>query len=179
MKPVKDLLPPGLLPIYLYPRAFIAGGYAACPAKASDIDVWVMSKRLAETRDEILDHLDANQVGYDLSQAGTRTETASEAYDELPMVVVKVGHVTVRGYLPVHIMVTDAPDAQCLLSGFDISTHQVAILANGSMLMGQEWTSLAVLPIQLRETSSTTDRMAKITARYAEDRALQGVMSAR
>lgn len=34
-------IPEGLLPPGVESRAFIAGGYAACPARATDIDVWV------------------------------------------------------------------------------------------------------------------------------------------
>jgi hypothetical protein len=49
-----------MIPSYLLPEGtpyFVAGGWAACPALATDMDVWVLSRDpAATTRTNVLDH---------------------------------------------------------------------------------------------------------------------------
>ena len=165
----RNLLPEGLV-------AFIAGGYAACPALAEDMDVWVSTRLsrkpvlpLPELRQLILDHL--KQQGFMFApQDDTRqTEAGLEGY-EIEVNILKVAMVSGESLfesdyrLPIHILVTDANCSQ-VLEGFDISTHQVALTYDGPVV-GRDWTPLTEEPVVLKNSPKTPARLEKIRNRY-------------
>lgn len=169
-------IPPNFLPLALEQRSFIAGGYAACPQRASDIDLWVtdITGRLEQSREMILAHLGA--AGYHVTPETTREgfRVNGHGYDEMDCRILKVGYVTRDGALPIHVMVTDAPLLAVLLN-FDISTHQCAFIRQGDtwhnhLVYGPRWTPLNVYPLVLKPTTSTPGRLEKIATRYADMR---------
>lgn len=162
-----------ILPPYLRQSAVIAGGYAACPALAADIDVWVLVSPavLRQARQDILiplSDLDVH-VAPENTREAMRVGENSLGYDELDFRVLKVATITGLGRLPFHIMVTDAPAPLALLCGFDLSTHQcVLIRGQGGFdrVSGPDWTPVNYPPVVLRETTQTPNRVAKLVARY-------------
>ena len=152
---------------------FIAGGYAACPERASDIDVWVTTHDdLHSVRRCLLAHLSAQ--GYavfpETAELGVRVD--GFGYDEMDVNILKVAVIERSGKLPIHLMVTDAPVMAVLLH-FDVSTHQVALVPHYmgvQTIYGPEWTPLTDEPVQIKETSATNTRMEKIRTRYADMR---------
>ena len=158
-----------LLPASIRSQAFIAGGFAACPALASDIDLWVSSKNLFADRLDILAWLQqwgASFVEHPLPLVPALTEVDyQESYLSNGTPVLKVATVTVPHHSkPVHIMVVMG-DVNLTLAGFDISTHQVALTDNG-VVLGPQWTSILVPPVMLLETANTRARLDKIARRY-------------
>lgn len=162
------MIPKGLLPPDLMDNAFIAGGYAACPALASDLDLWVyvpQSQSLQAARTEILQWLESELWPFELQEDRRFNRlgpSASEGYDVIAgkVAIVKSPHMT----HPIHIMVVDRSPAE-LLETFDISTHQVAIVF-GNVIKGSEWTPVTVPPVMLKNTPTTPERMRKIAVRY-------------
>lgn len=157
------MIPRNLIPEDLEEQAFIAGGYAACPALAQDMDVWVFvdggHENLDEARNRVLEHL---QTFFDITEehGGTISD-----YQGVEVNILKVAFV--RGFnLPIHVMVCDAP-VGIVLKNFDISTHQVALTAHG-VVKGEGWTSPLEEPVVLErmENEHTQERLAKIRARY-------------
>lgn len=166
------MIPPTLLPDDLQRNAFIAGGYAACPALALDMDVWVKVDRndsLPEAKQRILDWLESTMWPYDAattrpSIVGTVGANA-DGYDGMGVFVQKVATVKSQ-YLthPYHIMVVNV-DPRTLIETFDISTHQIAI-AFGNVIKGSGWTPITEPPRVLKMTPTTPERLEKIAARY-------------
>ena len=175
MHPAYDLLPEEMRS-----QAFIAGGYAACPALASDVDLWVYVPQdddatqdedatLDDARRQILTRLKAENAGWVVEPEDESQTTPVDrcGYDNLAVSVRRVGRVQYcREKLPIHIMVVDAPVC-VVLQTFDISTHQIALTPDGDTVRGPEWTPLSESPVQLRDTPNTAARMEKIRARYA------------
>lgn len=164
--PVVQLLPAGLLPDHLAKRAFIAGGYAACPDLAADIDVWVdAGDRMTEVRQELLAHL-ADRRWAITPQDGTDSRRLDgEDYDgDLEVDIRKV--CVIPWNPPIHLMVTNR-GLKAVLAAFDISTHQVGIDPWGVRQEGREFTPLTESPEVLRHTSTTAARLEKIRTRYA------------
>ncbi len=174
---VRDLLPPGLLPPGLYGSAFIAGGYAACPERATDIDVWVrVSETLEAARANLLYYW--GLLGHPFSRYVTPSSSTNNV--ELPgredndggyalpsIPILQVATIAMRPK-PIHVMVTQARLDQ-VLSAFDISTHQVAINPLGLRILGPQWTPLDVTPQLIRVGgASTWTRLDKIMNRYAD-----------
>ena len=164
VKPPKDLTLPGLIPPGRH--WFIAGGYAACPALAGDIDIWILAhaEDLAAVRDAVLAHLKAIPIWVNEEDA---TEVGT-GYDEMPLHTRKVGRMFLFGK-HVHLMVTDATSPLEVLQNFDISTHHVAILPTGNVIEGPYFTPPHVPPRQLMQTSRTRERMVKICTRFGHD----------
>lgn len=169
---VQDHLPPNLLPRGMTRAAFIAGGYAACPELATDIDVWVMvdPTKLYEERRRILTHLvDHGFIPCAGTDAPVKEEFTGDrlGYEDITANILKVAEVWRGNQKPIHIMVTDAP-ALMLLLNFDISTHAIAFTDNGT-IRAPEWTPLHMEPIIVKNhmTRKTQDRFNKINARYA------------
>lgn len=162
------MIPRGLLPDELEGYAWIAGGYAACPPLASDMDIWVLCGDL--TRDVlgsldtyhalILKHL--TDAGHDITMEDENTKTAD--YEGYRINIHKVARV--EGAMSYHIMVTDAIDIMQVLDGFDISTHQVAIGPDGEIVRGRDFTNVRSWPQMLLNTPHTQERFEKITKRF-------------
>jgi hypothetical protein len=144
--------------------AFIAGGYAACPAMASDIDLWIFvddcggKYPLADVRKEVLAHIRSEGVYINEEDEASQTD-----YEGVNVNILKVGVVPYG--TKIHVMVVDAP-VHPVLCGFDISTHQIALLPSGEVILGQEWTPITAPPKVLIDTDRTAARLEKITNRY-------------
>jgi hypothetical protein len=190
------VIPKGLLPAELMERAFIAGGYAACPALATDMDLWVKVSDVGRTVDEsrqeteamqlgrtlILEHLEREFFPYEV-QENTVTSNG-DTIDGYPVSVMKVAVVNSPHLShPIHIMVCGG-SIQELLETFDISTHQIA-LSFGGVIKGPRWTPITERPVIIQSatgvsTQKTQERLEKIAARYGHsirtfNQALQGV----
>lgn len=161
------MIPDNLLPA-AYNDACIAGGFAACPSLATDMDVWVFvpkSATLEEAREAILQHLKAERF-YAKEEAEERRERSTdEGGYEISGRVLKVAKVLVA--MDIHILVTDF-ELGGLLSSFDISTHQVALVPGG-MIRGGDWTPITEPPVKLKDTPTTDARMEKIAKRYGHE----------
>lgn len=165
--------PADLLPERWRDEAFIAGGFAASPALASDIDLWVSvpsNWSLNEVRQEILDHLQS--TGCDFKELEDRRVSDDVFVDAEYMINLDMRKVAIihgeraMGYeKPVHVIVVNGGPVD-VLAGFDISTHQVA-LWRGRVLKGPQWTPLSEYPVKLKDTLTTDARMVKLTKRYA------------
>lgn len=142
--------------------AFIAGGYAACPALASDLDLWIPccsdGTRVEVARDEVWAHLRNMRI-----TAVEENEETITQYEGVNVVIMKV--CCVYYGVKIHIMVVDAP-LNAVLEGFDVSTHQVALLPSGEVFTGSRWTPITEPPVRLIDTPKTDVRMEKITNRY-------------
>lgn len=163
------MIPANVLPKQYEAQSFIAGGWAACPAQATDLDLWVSVDGDAETlnivRERLLDHF-AHQVNYRVSVEQS-DELARGYIPDTTFITRKVARLTnrVTGGL-IHVLVTTG-DVIDVLSAFDISTHQVAILPSGQVVKGPHFTTVSQPPIVLREGGPTTaERLRKITNRY-------------
>lgn len=151
-------------------RFCIAGGYAACPALAKDIDVWVYGvseAELQERRAELISHLALN--GYTL-QTEDCLDVPQPQYEHT-RTTLKVGVVTKGAGLPcgkpVHVMVTSAETIRDILDGFDVSTHAVAIGSNGYVVKHPEWTPPHEMPaLMTSRNEKSIERMARIAARF-------------
>ena len=174
-----------MLPVNLLPSgvaAFIAGGYAACPALATDIDVWVS----VDTHDAInpwdavwterlrlLNHLhqyfgftvtEEDQTGSVRDRNRMIVRDTFEGYN-LPLPIYRVATVRVEGAsLPYHIIAVGAGLDE-VLSSFDISTHQIALTEKG-VVTGANWTPITEPPQVITEKFTTPARLEKIRARY-------------
>lgn len=165
------MIPATLLPEDLLQRAFIAGGWAVCPTLASDMDVWVWvdttEESLSGAHDRILMWLEETMWPYE-PLSDSRMELPASFHQDgtygdvgiLKVAVVRSAHLS----HPYHIMVVDKGPVD-LLEHFDISTHQVALVA-GNVVKGSGWTPVTEPPRVLRMTPTTPARMAKIAARY-------------
>lgn len=156
----------------------IAGGFAACPALANDIDVWVYQQSdLSLARTRVLEHLGemlalAPKYGKPFvleAVTGSEQQQASERYQNMRVNIEKVAMVYGRNGFskvkPVHLMVTDAPDPSVILSGFDVSTHAVAIDQNGRVHT-QNFTHPGEKPQALLRNEKTPTRMKRIAERF-------------
>jgi len=169
------MIPKGILPSDLEDSAFIAGGYAACPPLAKDLDLWVFVdervQTLADVRQQILTWLDTEMWPYE-EEGGMRQEFGqvnNYPVSSRKVAVVRSPHMT----HPVHILVTNSQPAD-LLETFDISTHQVAIVF-GNVIKGSQWTPVTEPPRMLKNTPTTPERMEKIAARFGYSLTPQGV----
>lgn len=158
------MIPRNLVPESLYDQTFIAGGYAACPSLATDMDVWIFVDgslaNLEDARRQVLEHLQAH---FDVAeeQGGTIHD-----YQGVYVNILKVAFV--QGFtLPIHVMVCDAP-CGIILKNFDISTHQVALTPQG-VVKDDNWTSVMEPPVVLErmENEHTQARLEKIRRRYS------------
>lgn len=173
-----NLLPPGT-------EYFIAGGFAACPALAEDVDVWVPVDTLTASqpwetvwraRREMVAHLRAagfvfTEVDGDFSPRDRKRllfDSTFEGY-RMPLPIYRAGVVTIPGHrLPYHIILVGA-NVDEVLSSFDISTHQVALTARG-VVCGDQWTPITEEPKVILQKYTTDARLKKIRARYGFDK---------
>lgn len=175
------MLPPNLLPACYTDKAFIAGGYAACPALANDIDVWIPvdTGAAANPWDEVwtarrrlLDHLTAegfthtpeDNDGSPRDRNRLIVRSTFEGYN-LPLPIYRVATVqVVGGSLPYHLIAVGT-DLDEVLSSFDISTHQIALTTKG-VVRGEHWTPTWEPPRVITAKYTTLARLEKIRNRY-------------
>lgn len=159
--------PKNILPPDLEASAYIAGGYAACPALASDLDLWVYVQperdTLANVRQRVLDWLENEMWPYE-AEENTHKMIGEDA-NGYSLASMKVSTVRSPHWShPVHIMVTTAQPRD-LIETFDISTHQIAIVF-GQVIKGSGWTPIIEPPVVLKMTSTTPERLEKIRKRF-------------
>lgn len=174
-----DLLPPWAHAL----QPFIAGGYAACPALAQDVDVWLPMPDFVEweqvqaTRDQLARYLhetfgarftvqDGQGSKRDTIPAWDRHRLLSHAEGYvMPIPIYRAGSVDYPGAsLPYHLIVVGG-DVDDVLSSFDITTHQVALTSKG-VVRGEQWTPPWVRGTVLHQKYTTPERMRKLEARY-------------
>ena len=175
-----------MFPIELLPEAFqkqwcVAGGYAACPALSNDVDVWVYrvpTLQLDDTREQLLEHLNTvahieNVPAHRSLQyhviPGEETRTAEsycQEFIQIKKVAIVYGRRTYHDMKPVHVVVTDAQNPGVIITGFDISTHAVAIEWNGRVWK-TGYTAPQERPRRLRIANEHTEpRMIRICERF-------------
>lgn len=142
----------------------IAGGFAACPDKASDCDVWVLKGTdgsLTEARDSIIQTLIAFDVSF--VEEATNWDEVQESYTTgINLGSMKVARLADGR----HIVVTNAESAAEILDHFDVSTHQVALTSDGELVRGSGFTPIDQPPVALLHNEKTDGRMEKVSRRY-------------
>jgi hypothetical protein len=157
------MVPRNLLPA-AYPYYLVAGGWAVCPALATDMDVFVLvgpNADLQTVRQEILDHLKTEAFDH-TEQDETRE---FQGYEGL----VGIGKVATVDLFPstvIHIMVANTTRYEDVLGSFDLSTCMVGITESGQVVKGDYWTPPTMLPTVLKDTPSTPARRAKYIERF-------------
>jgi hypothetical protein len=173
------MIPTNLLPEEYRGQWCVAGGFAACPALAEDIDVWVHGIPTADleaARTKILEHLvkiqfpaHARSAQFVFEEAvETRTQASyMQEFIQIKKVAKIYGRRSWRELKPIHIMVTDAPGgAGSIIAGFDISTHAVAIDHDGRVWTNR-YTHPGLEPQRLASANEYTEpRMQRVCARY-------------
>ena len=178
-----------LLPAPYDETAFIAGGFAACPALAEDVDLWCPVDttdandpfvRVWEERDRVADSLRAAFGAWFTEHDGNDTvrskpplpphilhgklRSTFEGY-HLAIPIRRVGVLDIPGHsLPYHIIMVGA-DIDEVLSSFDISTHQVALTSRG-VVRGEHYTAPFEPPVVIQQKYTTDARIARIRQRY-------------
>lgn len=170
-----------MVPSYLIPegmRYFVAGGFAVCPALASDIDVWFMveGKPVTEVINKLVAHLTRWQtmgaIDVDFSYINGRV------YHELHGTLNVATIAASDDRKAMHIMVTD-DSPQDTIDDFDLSVCQVAITDNGEVYRGEHWTAPGA-PIKILKKSAkydprTAERLTKYIRRFGQPGTAYGV----
>ncbi len=154
---------------------YIAGGYAACPALADDIDIWVryvhragssLSSESTRLYEEIKrEELKRNLHRFDLlaePPIEVRRVVAIERYATNHVCKIKCGE------QKFDILFSEDP-IEHILAAFDISTHQIAMNTRTlEVIKGDRWTPITEPPLflQLSSTDKEKERMKKICKRY-------------
>jgi hypothetical protein len=179
------MIPRSLLPEQYHESAFIAGGFAACPALASDVDIWVSVEvgQCNAVRAGILQHLIDSNVSHqeedgegsprrrfqdDRTLANSQLLSTFEGYHTI-LRLRRVASVELPGHtLPYHLIVIEGSIDEVLAS-FDISTHQVALTTRG-VVRGEHWTPIHVPPVVITHKYTTPERLCKVRERYGFDK---------
>jgi hypothetical protein len=161
------MIPCGLFPDEIAMRTYIAGGWAACPALAGDMDLWVLCPegRLEQERLKLLGILQTHE-GVEAVEDVQR-ETGHD-YDGIVHQIRKVAKIEYNG-TKIHLMVTDAPDVFALLDGFDITTHCVAIDPFGMVIRGRYFSAVnqPVHSVDGNSNEKSQSRWERIRDRFA------------
>jgi hypothetical protein len=182
------VIPANLLPEAYQKSYCVAGGWAACPALAQDMDVWVYgieTSELETVRCELIAHLSAENAKvpyyrrpfYVEQQTEARNTDAREEYESKTVEIRKVAKVEVKlspraRRKVIHLLVTDARNPAEILDGFDVSTHAVAIDYSGAVWKGIGFTAPHIPPVALLMNEKTPARMRKIALRFGHDTGL-------
>lgn len=159
-----------MIPAGLIPESYkwcVAGGFAACPALARDIDVWVygIAPEQVETTQQQLQHqIATGPCGHGFASSDERLSSSS--YSQEFIQILKVGDVHWNGNRKHHVIVTDANSPESILDGFDLSTHAVAIMPDGKVVTHPLWTAPHVLPQVMRSDANTPARLVRVAARF-------------
>lgn len=156
-------------------RMVIAGGYAASPGTAGDIDLWILADEKGAKFDPtaIWKHLRENvdcegvhknrAAGYPHNNlvAAIPAHSKRWLHYELSERAITVDK------KDIHVLVSDFRTPQELVDAFDISTHAIA-LKGACFTFAKFYTSLGVTPYVARfdTPAHTLARLQKICARY-------------
>jgi hypothetical protein len=154
-------------------RMVIAGGYAAAPETAGDIDLWILGDK-----DGPFDAFKiARYLREDVDCGSTVSRRAGYPNHNLVATVPGISkrwlnyEISERAVTvdrkSVHVLVTDLRTPQDLVDSFDISTHAIA-LRRGCFTFARFYTSLKVTPVVSRfdTPKQTLARLDKICERY-------------
>lgn len=169
------MIPEGIVPEGM--KWCIAGGFAAAPALANDIDVWIYDVEeiapgdIEFVRNELAKQLRVKFGLYNFTPSD-ETRTSSN-YSQENVTILKVGVLEDPMGLrkPIHIMVTNANSPMGILDGFDISTHAVAILPDGTVLQHPHYTPPQQFPQTMRWNEKTPERLKRIAKRFGHEKA--------
>lgn len=146
----------------------IAGGFAACPDKAGDCDVWVLygpDGGIFDVRANILARLQNADVAFvEESSTGVEGQQTAESYTQTGILSLKVARLADGR----QIIVTTADSAREVLDAFDVSTHQIALTSDGELVRGSGFTAIDQPVRALLRNEHTDDRLTKIARRYRQ-----------
>jgi hypothetical protein len=162
---LENLLPKGFREL-----AVVAGGYAASPTKASDIDLWVLGiprDQFDLVEKSIRDYLDKAGLNGCSGEVGPHIDCTYETFDDSFRVAAIVDG---PGENPVQILITTHPTLEELLAKFDLSVHQIgwSLTNPDAMVIGPEWTPVSEEPkvLTLTRPGQTLKRYLRIIPRY-------------
>ena len=160
-----------LLPIFNFlpnkcPNVYVAGGAAVDYDKASDVDLWFPKEGWQAAKD-FLTQFKITQTRkifkYDDYDSAKEKGTTYGNKDNLVLGEVYFGDAIKK---LVQIIVTDKPTSLDLLNLFDISTHAIAVHADGKVVKCEKFTDPSQPPRILVYRSNTLSRYIKICNRY-------------
>jgi hypothetical protein len=182
-----------LLPSQFHRDAVVAGGYAAKPELANDIDLWILGsagdlEEVWSVTQDLGDHFKKHNI--------TATfEVGSAEYPDVPLQVtpakpiLKFASTSVEmppraprfGWMPVQMMFTPLQTVNELLETFDLSVHKHAWRLEEPLEMlasdDATWPSNPVMRITRFDTPERTyQRVQKLTARYGNDVAFNDIV---
>lgn len=144
----------------------IAGGYAADPNKAKDMDIFIIGAA-SDDEGELDERLCYRYRECGLEQYTPYRMSAPDSTEYLNCARL-IGVGWAHG-IPVQLIKTSYTDIASLLSSFDLSCHAVAIDSNRQTHTIPETTS-TTQPIRILHTdvrpTTTLDRLVKCSARY-------------
>lgn len=170
------------VPEDLRPNMVVAGGYAACPELADDIDVWVLADDEIDGLTEACDreeYLGSRRHRLKMHLAGMGTERVSADESDYAgdhkLVTTVTALLNFSGYnrsvrildRKIQLLVVPHRTPQELVDSFDISTHAIA-LQRSRFVFGRGWTRLNQTPNVLRwnQPGKSLERLLKISKRY-------------
>jgi hypothetical protein len=150
----------------------IAGGYAACPDKAGDIDVWLLDQDIKGSTWN-LQHSIALQIDRTVNAfrrfPDDVPEHVQKDYQDTTFALLRAYHSKVSGKT-VQILAAPEKTLQELVNRFDVSTHAIGyMLADPfTLVKGKNWTPIDQQPraCHLNTPDSTRERLVKLCARY-------------
>ncbi len=150
------MIPASLLPIGS--EWMVAGGWAVCPALASDMDVFVLKDNRdseADVRMILLAHLRHGKFDFE----ELTDERSEDSPGECDSLIRKVAKVNYNGNT-VHVLLGLSPFPEDILNTFDLSICQVGIMWDGTIVKGENYTSPAQ-PLKIVKQTPTTDERAR------------------
>lgn len=126
----------------------IAGGFAAAPWIAEDVDLWMFGDPLL---DRTMRHL--TETGIHAPQVLSYSPGSASVRIETPLI-------------PIHIIGTSLMSVEALLGSFDISTHRHARTRWSILVEGPQATRIYESGRVLIENETTAARRDKLQARY-------------
>lgn len=163
---LRNLVPPDL-----HVRTFIAGGFAANPNKANDIDLWIVGDEPhPDVAEKILRHLGNNGHDITVRNFPFYTDVQLTPGRTVWFRVCDVNDFYSNGKrMPVQIMATTYHDVDELLAYFDLSPHKKAIaISDGLEIIGRGFTTPDEQPRATRFDTphSTLRRYFRLCERY-------------
>lgn len=161
------MIPKNLLP-EAHNEYVVAGGWAVCPALATDMDLFILAgphADLPEVRQEVINHLKVE--GFDFTEQEEMREFIG--YDGL-VGIGKVAKVDTGTGKEIHILIASTTRVEDVLGSFDLSVCMVGITNTGRVVTDNCWTP-PTAPIAVTKHTPTTDaRLAKYVERFQPQR---------
>ncbi len=157
-----------MIPEGLVPGGFdwmVAGGWAVCPALASDKDVFVLIDRNTDDSESVRALILAGlkNYGFDFEEEGGIEEEIHRL--QYGALVLRVAKVDYHGQT-LHVLIGLGPNPEDILNTFDLSICQIGIMSDGTLVRGDDVTPISA-PIKIvRDTPTTAARLAKYQQRF-------------